>query len=113
MFGNYLVFGRFQKRWVSLCVFCESHRSAIGTVNAVGTVMEIPALHQPTRTTKTIALPIRSLDCSEFRVFQRVFGNYLRLPEVLMHVVSHTPASVARSKPTKNYKDYRAPYSVA
>ena len=34
--------------WVSLCAFCESHRSAIGTVNAVGTVMEIPALHQPT-----------------------------------------------------------------
>ena len=24
--------------------------------------MEIPALHQPTKTTKTIALPIRSLD---------------------------------------------------
>ena len=53
MFGNYLGCRRFQKRWVSLCAFCESHRSAIGTVIAVGAVMEIPALHQPTKTTKT------------------------------------------------------------
>ena len=53
MFGIHLVFGRFQKRWVSLCAFCESHRSAIGTVIAVGTVMEIPALHQPTRTARS------------------------------------------------------------
>ena len=44
MFGNYLGCRRFQKRWVSLYAFCEPHRSAIGTVIAVGAVMEIPAL---------------------------------------------------------------------
>ncbi len=63
-------------RWVSLCAFCESHRSAIGTVNAVGTVMEIPALHQPTRTTRTILR---------------------RLISVIMHMFRHT-----RSTPTTN-----------
>ena len=56
MFGNYLGCRRFQKRWVSLCAFCESHRSAIGTVIAVGTVMEIPALHQPTGCTEDLFL---------------------------------------------------------
>ena len=56
MFGNSFGFRRFQKRWVSLCAFCESHRSAIGTVIAVGAVMEIPALHQPTGCTEDLFL---------------------------------------------------------
>ena len=56
MFGNYLGCRRFQKRWVSLYAFCEPHRSAIGTVIAVGAVMEIPALHQPTGCTEDLFL---------------------------------------------------------
>ena len=65
----------YEKSWVTLCGFCQPHRSAMGTLIPVGPVFELsaqPNLQElpqliPTQPTEaTIALTIRSLDPSLF-----------------------------------------------